>query len=82
MTATVDRQRIFDALASPIRREILWLTWREERTVGDIATHFEVTAPTLSSHLTVLREAGLVDMTPRPTTWHWSATTIGCFPAL
>jgi len=62
VTATVDRQRIFDALASPIRREILWLTWREERTVGDIATHFEVTAPTLSSHLTVLREAGLVDM--------------------
>jgi DNA-binding transcriptional ArsR family regulator/uncharacterized protein YndB with AHSA1/START domain len=60
--ATVERQRIFDALASPIRREILWLTWRDERTVGDIATHFEVSAPTLSSHLTVLRGAGLVDM--------------------
>jgi DNA-binding transcriptional ArsR family regulator/uncharacterized protein YndB with AHSA1/START domain len=62
VTATADRQRVFDALASPIRREILWLTWREERTVGDIATHFAVSAPTLSSHLTVLRNAGLVDM--------------------
>lgn len=55
-------QRIFDALSSPIRREILWLTWNSELTVGQIADHFEVTPPTLSSHLTALRAADLVTM--------------------
>jgi DNA-binding transcriptional ArsR family regulator/uncharacterized protein YndB with AHSA1/START domain len=55
-------QRVFDALASPIRREILWLTWYDELTVGEIGRHFEVSAPTLSSHLAALRDAGLVSM--------------------
>jgi DNA-binding transcriptional ArsR family regulator len=55
-------QRIFDALSSPIRREILWLTWNAELTVGQIADHFEVSAPTLSSHLAALRAAELVTM--------------------
>ena len=55
-------QRIFDALSSPIRREILWLTWNDELTVGRIANHFHVTSPTLSSHLASLRAAELVTM--------------------
>ena len=55
-------QRLFDAVASPIRREILWLTWTEELSVGEIGAHFEITGPTLSSHLTTLREVGLVAM--------------------
>lgn len=55
-------QRIFEALSSPIRREVLWLTWNEELTVGQIADHFDLSSPTLSSHLTALREAGLVTM--------------------
>jgi uncharacterized protein YndB with AHSA1/START domain len=55
-------QRIVDAISSPIRREILWLVWERERAAGDIAAAFDVTAPTISSHLTVLRDAGLVVM--------------------
>ena len=53
---------IFDALSSRVRREILWLTWNDELTVGQIAAQFDLAAPTLSSHLTVLRDAGLVTM--------------------
>jgi DNA-binding transcriptional ArsR family regulator/uncharacterized protein YndB with AHSA1/START domain len=53
-------QPIFDALASGVRREILWLTWSDELSVGEIAGHFDLSGPTLSSHLTVLRDAGLV----------------------
>lgn len=55
-------QRFLDALSSPIRREILWLVWDRELPAGDIAAAFEVTAPTISQHLAVLREAGLVEM--------------------
>jgi DNA-binding transcriptional ArsR family regulator len=57
-----DLQALLDAVASPIRREILWLTWDEELTVGDIRSSFHITGPTLSSHLAVLRDAGLVTM--------------------
>ena len=32
-----------------------------ELSVGEIAAHFEVSRPAVSQHLTVLREAGLVD---------------------
>lgn len=57
-----DLQTILEALSSPIRREILWLVWEEERTAGAIAREFNLAAPTISVHLGVLREAGLVTM--------------------
>jgi DNA-binding transcriptional ArsR family regulator len=59
---TTDLQLLLDAVASPVRREILWLTWADELSVGEIGRHFEVAGPTLSSHLTTLRDAGLVTM--------------------
>jgi DNA-binding transcriptional ArsR family regulator len=57
-----DVQKIIDALTSPIRREILWLIWEEELAAGAISAEFKVTAPTISEHLAVLREAGLVSV--------------------
>ncbi len=59
---TAEPQRVLDALSSPIRREILWLVWDQELPAGDVAAAFEVTAPTISQHLAVLRDAGLVEM--------------------
>jgi DNA-binding transcriptional ArsR family regulator len=49
------------AIAEPHRRQILRLVWNAERSAGEIASHFEVTRPAVSQHLTVLKEAGLVD---------------------
>lgn len=57
-----DLQVLLDAVASPIRREILWLTWDAEQTVGEIGAAFDISGPTLSSHLATLRDAGLVTM--------------------
>jgi len=48
------------ALAEPRRREILKLVSSRELSAGDIASHFDVTRPAISQHLSVLREAGLV----------------------
>src|SRR5213596_4174864 len=48
------------ALAEPNRRRILQLVRDEELTAGEIASHFEVSRPAISQHLTVLKEAGLV----------------------
>ena len=57
-----DVQKVISALSSPIRREILGLIWDRDLPAGEIAAAFEVTAPTISQHLTVLRDAGLVTM--------------------
>jgi DNA-binding transcriptional ArsR family regulator/uncharacterized protein YndB with AHSA1/START domain len=55
-----DIQKVMAALASPVRREILSLIWDRELSAGEIAAAFPVTKPTISQHLSVLREAGLV----------------------
>ena len=55
--------KVIAALGSPIRREILGLIWDVELPAGAIADAFEVTAPTISQHLAVLRDSGLVTMT-------------------
>jgi DNA-binding transcriptional ArsR family regulator len=49
------------AIAEPRRRQILRLVRDEELSAGEIASHFDVTRPAVSQHLTVLKEAGLVD---------------------
>ena len=57
-----DTQRLLDALNSPVRREILWLIWERELPAGEIVSAFNLSGPTISGHLTVLRDAGLVTM--------------------
>jgi DNA-binding transcriptional ArsR family regulator len=48
------------ALAEPRRRAILELVSDDEMTAGEIASHFDVSRPAISQHLTVLKGAGLV----------------------
>ena len=49
------------AIAAPHRRRILRLVRDEELSAGEIASHFDVTRPAISQHLSVLKEAGLVN---------------------
>lgn len=51
---------IFEALAHPTRRQILQDLKDGERAAGEIASRFQVSGPTISRHLGVLRGAGLV----------------------
>jgi len=48
------------AIADPTRRRIVELLAERERTAGELVREFDVTAPAISQHLKVLREAGLV----------------------
>src|SRR3954471_10009220 len=48
------------AIANPRRREILRLVWDQERSSGDIASHFNVSWPAISQNLRVLEEVGFV----------------------
>jgi DNA-binding transcriptional ArsR family regulator len=53
---------VFEALADPTRRRIVELLSEEERSAGELATHFMVSRPAVSKHLRVLREAGVVNV--------------------
>ena len=54
---------VAQALADPIRREILVMIKEAPLTAGAIAEAFTVSRPAVSRHLRVLREAGLVEDT-------------------
>jgi DNA-binding transcriptional ArsR family regulator len=48
------------AIADPTRRRIVELLAVRERTAGELVGEFDLSAPAISQHLNVLREAGLV----------------------
>ncbi|AWE07289.1 transcriptional regulator [Lysinibacillus sp. 2017] len=51
---------IFKAIADPIRREILNLLKESDLTVNEIVEKFNISQPSISNHLTILRNAGLI----------------------
>jgi DNA-binding transcriptional ArsR family regulator len=59
-TSVVDA--VLNAIAEPRRRKILQLVSAKELSAGEIASRFDVTRPTISQHLTVLKLAGLVSV--------------------
>jgi DNA-binding transcriptional ArsR family regulator len=51
---------VFDALAHPVRRDVLRLLRGGPMSAGDLAAHFDVSKPTMSRHFATLKEAGLI----------------------
>ena len=56
----VDLNTLFKALNDPTRREILELLKEKDLTAGEIADQFNISKPSISHHLDLLRQAGLV----------------------
>ena len=54
---------LFKALNDSTRREILELLKKGDLTAGDIADRFNITKPSISHHLDLLKQAGLVHST-------------------
>jgi DNA-binding transcriptional ArsR family regulator len=52
---------VFKALSHPLRRKIITMLQAGPLTSGDIASAFDTAWPTITGHLAVLRDAGLVD---------------------
>jgi DNA-binding transcriptional ArsR family regulator len=61
MVVTPNREPdVFGVISHPARRRMLDLLTEAERSVSDIAGHFEMSRPAVSQHLRVLLDAGLV----------------------
>jgi DNA-binding transcriptional ArsR family regulator len=56
-------ESVFEIIAEPNRRAILSLLASSEQSVGDIERELRMAQPTVSKHLRVLREAGVVEAT-------------------
>ena len=54
-------QQTLKALADPTRREILNLLKSGKKSAGEISEHFDITAAAISRHLSVLKEADLIE---------------------
>lgn len=53
-------EKVFEALSSTTRRKILAYLAETSLSAGDIADRFEMSAPAISKHLSILEAAGLV----------------------
>jgi DNA-binding transcriptional ArsR family regulator len=51
---------VFKALKDPTRREILELLQQRDMTAGEIVDQFNISGPSISHHLDLLKQAGLV----------------------
>lgn len=52
---------VWKALADPTRRKILKLLKNDSLNAGEIAAQFNMTKPSISNHLSILKQADLVD---------------------
>ncbi|MBI1370386.1 MAG: metalloregulator ArsR/SmtB family transcription factor [Planctomycetes bacterium] len=55
-----DRVDVFRGVSHPLRRRVLVMLRQRDCTVGELLAAFKVRMPTLSGHLSILRETGLV----------------------
>jgi len=60
MPRAATRSDVFNAVAEPQRRSILEFLAGDERSVTEIVDALEVAQPSVSKHLRVLRDVGLV----------------------
>lgn len=51
---------MFKALSDPIRRQILLMLRKQDMTAGEIAEKFDISKPSISHHLNILKQAGMV----------------------
>lgn len=56
-----DMNDAFKALSDPSRRKILHLLKKKDLSAGEIADHFNMTKPSISHHLNLLKQANLVE---------------------
>ena len=55
------RRDVFQAIADPVRRDIIDVLSKEALSVNEVAEKFDISRPAISKHLKILNECGLID---------------------
>jgi len=56
------RRDVFQAIADPVRRDIIELLSKEDMTVNEVAENFEISRPAISKHLKILKECEVINI--------------------
>ncbi len=67
--------QLFKALNDPTRRQILELLEKRDLSAGEIADQFDMSKPSVSHHLDLLRQAGLVESVKKGQFIYYSINT-------
>lgn len=67
--------RVFSALGHPLRRQVMALLRKGPKTSGELAEAFDASWPTVSRHLSVLKEADLITAERQGTSILYRANT-------
>lgn len=59
------RRDVFQALADPVRRQILTLVAVQTLSLNQVAEQFDISRQAISKHVKILTECGLVVMVPQ-----------------
>ncbi len=59
------RRDVFQAIADPVRRDIIELLSNQPLTVNEVAEKFEVSRPAISKHLKILNECDIITIDQR-----------------
>lgn len=54
------RRDVYQAIADPVRRDIIQLLAKQSMNVTSVAQHYDISRPAISRHLRILRECGIV----------------------
>lgn len=54
------RRDVFQAIADPVRRDIIELLSKQTMSVNEVAEKFEISRPAVSKHLKILNECGII----------------------
>jgi len=61
----VMRRDVFQAIADPVRRDIIELLAKAPLSVNEVANKFDISRPAISKHLKILNECNIVDFTKK-----------------
>ena len=56
------RRDVFQAIADPIRRQIIGLVAQQSMNLNAIADHFDISRPAISNHIKILNECGIISI--------------------
>ena len=68
-------QNVLEAISDPTRRKVLNLLKKGEMSAGELGEHFNITGPSMSHHLSKLKNADLVITTRRGQSIYYTINT-------
>lgn len=75
------RRDIFQAIADPVRREIIEILSKESLSVNEVAKHFEISRQAISKQLKILNECGLLSIQQHGRERYYSIEPSSLIPA-